>query len=279
MSPPSSSPHEIENVYWTDEGICMSLLDFKNGKSLPSNVESEVNPYKYRPQDLPGDLWYFCSVVKTESEFGFWVETGEPCEIFSNSAICGFRTTFRFYEGKTPHERKTDWVMQEYKINVNDHKALSRIFFAVENSSDMECILTGDFFELNDLVDAPGSCSSSSANSSCLTMTSDEYFDSIALLQQLDDDENMKDSSIKFNLSATINSKLVICPTTTVSVKSETCEAKEEDMNKSTSIGVINTSTESSSSSSEGMFEEDKKESVSKKKRRKMMKYFCFLAF
>ncbi|CAI9266971.1 unnamed protein product [Lactuca saligna] len=249
MSPPSSSPHEIENEYWTDEGICMSLLNFKNGKSLPSNVESEINPYKYRPQDLPGDLWYFCPVVKTESEFGFWVETGEPCEILSNSAICGFRTTFRFYEGKTPHERKTDWVMQEYKINVNDQKALSRIFFAVENSSDMECILTGDFFELNDLVDDP------------------------------DDDENMKHSSIKFNLSATINSKLVICPNTTVSVKSETCEAKEEDMNKSTSNGVIKTSTKSSSSCYEVMFEEDKKESVSKKKGRKMMKYLCFLAF
>lgn len=62
-------------------------------------------------------------------------------------------------------------------------------------------------------------------------------------------------------------------------VKSEICEAKEEDMNKSTSTGVINTSIESSSSNSEGMFEEDKKESVSKKKRRKMMKYLCFLAF
>ncbi|KAL9993403.1 hypothetical protein Hdeb2414_s1034g00975301 [Helianthus debilis subsp. tardiflorus] len=56
-----------------------------------------------------------------------------------------------------------------------------------ENSSDMDCILCGDYIELNDLID-PGSRSSSSANSSCLTVTSDEYFDSMALLQELDKD-------------------------------------------------------------------------------------------
>lgn len=43
-----------ENDYWTDEAIFMSLYSFKRGKPLPSNVTSDVNPYQYRPSDLPG---------------------------------------------------------------------------------------------------------------------------------------------------------------------------------------------------------------------------------
>ena len=87
----------------------------------------------------------------------------------------------------------------------------------LENSSEMDCILRGDYFELNDLID-PGCHSSSSANSSCLTMTSEECFDSIALLQELEDDikdQEMKDSSLKYNLSTPAKSKeVVICPPT-----------------------------------------------------------------
>ncbi|KAI3513194.1 hypothetical protein L1887_20521 [Cichorium endivia] len=269
----------------------MSLLNFKAGKPLPSNVEFEVNPYQYLPQNLPGNLWYLCSVVKKESEFGFWVETGNPCEIFSNSAIHGFRNTLNFYEGRAPQGRKTDWVMQEYRItekcktDVKDHRALCRVFMAdgsrpsfVKISPEMECILTGDYFELNDLVDDPGSRSSSSANSSCLTITSDEYFDSIALLQQLDDDENMEDSTVKFNLSAPINSKIVICSATSVSLRNDNSEAKEVAINESTSIVGVNTTTEYSSSS-ESTSMEGKKKDDRRTKRHKMMKYLCFLAF
>ena len=80
------------------------------------------------------------------------------------------------------------------------------------NDTEMDCILRGDYFELNDLVD-PVSCSSSSTNSSCLSMTSDEYFDSMALLQELDEDithQDITNSSVKFNLSAPVKSKEVI---------------------------------------------------------------------
>ncbi|KAI3513193.1 hypothetical protein L1887_20520 [Cichorium endivia] len=281
MSPPPPSPLAAENEHWTDEGIFMSLLNLSTGKTLPSHVEFEVNPYQYRPEDLPGGLWYFCSEVKKESEFGFWVETGEPCEIFSNSVIHGFRTTLRFYEGRVPHGGKTDWVMEEYRItekcenNVKDNRALCRVFLAVEDSSEMDCILTGDYFELNDLVDDPVSRSSSSANSSCVTMTSDECFDSMALLQQLDDDENMKDSIVNFNLSAPVNSKTFICPVTSVSLKSETSEAKDVAMNESSSNGV-DAKTESSH---KGILKEGMNEGGRIKKKSIMTKYLCFLAF
>ncbi|KAJ0785902.1 hypothetical protein HanOQP8_Chr02g0048691 [Helianthus annuus] len=73
----------------------------------------------------------------------------------------------------------------------------------LKQSSEMDSILMGDYIELNDLID-PGSRSSSSANSSCLTMTSDEYFDSMALLQEIEND--IKDSSVHFNLSTPLKS-------------------------------------------------------------------------
>lgn len=76
-----------------------------------------------------------------------------------------------------------------------------------KQSSEMDCIMRGDYFELNDLND-PGSRSSSSANSTCLSMTSDEYFDSMALLQEIEN--NIKDSSVNFNLSAPLRSTEVI---------------------------------------------------------------------
>ncbi|KAI3762875.1 hypothetical protein L1987_53317 [Smallanthus sonchifolius] len=235
MCTSSCIPIAAENEYWTDEAIFMSLFNLKRGKPLPLNVITDVNPYQYRPLDLPVDLWYLCSGVKKDAECGSWVQTGDACEIFSNSAILGSRTTLQFYEGRAPDGRKTNWVMQEYRITerrdneTKDHRALCRVFLADEykpssthciaypdvkissnsgpktvsnvdsigheNPSDMDCILRGDYIELNDIID-PGSRSSSFANSSCLTMTSDEYFDSMALLQELDKDiidQEMKD--------------------------------------------------------------------------------------
>ncbi|KVH98387.1 No apical meristem (NAM) protein [Cynara cardunculus var. scolymus] len=305
MCPPASVPVAAEiGENWTDEGIFTSLSNFKNGT----------------------DLWYFCSCVKKDAKCGFWVETGDACEVVSNSTILGSRTTLQFYEGQAPYGRKTDWVMQEYRItekfkdNLKDHRALCRVFLAddnrpftghsianidgkicinldpktvshvntreqistsellenktgmssrrsqdfLENSSEMDCLLRGDYFELNDLID-PGYHSSSSANSSCLTMTSDEYFDSIALLQELEDD--IKDQEMKDSMSVG---------------NAEECKAFDQKASKvderigSTSNGVNATA---SSSDPEGTSKEGKKEDVGRTKKRKMMKYLCFMAF
>ncbi|KAI3762874.1 hypothetical protein L1987_53316 [Smallanthus sonchifolius] len=293
----------------------MSLFNCIRGTPLPSNVTTDVNPYRYRPSDLPADLWYLCSGVKKDAKCGFWQETGAPCETFSNSDIIGWRTTLQFYEDLA---RKTDWVMQEYRItekcdnNIKDLRALCRVFLAdehkppsghciaantpvkipnnlapkavsttelvgktmgnktrptLEQSSDMDCFLRGDYFELNDLND-PGSCSSNSANSSCLTMTSDEYFDSMALLQEIENDS--KDSTVKFNLSAPSKAtEVLIRPTTSVALMNDqdSKRSAQETSKDSKSLSI------SKSTSKEG-----KKEGVSRTKRRKM-KYLCFLAF
>ncbi|GJS49670.1 no apical meristem protein [Tanacetum coccineum] len=357
MCPSTCIPLAAENEYWTDEGIFMSLFNFKCGKPLPMNVTSDVNPYKYKPSDLPVDLWYLCSGVNKDAECGYWFETGESREIFSNSAIIGYRTTLQYYEGRLPHGRKTDWVMQEYKItdkcNNNmkkDHRSLCRVFSAdgkrspyghfianidvkisinlgpttisnmnnrehvstrqlmektmgnntgpslmtttsqvpfLGKDTEMDCILRGDYFELNDLID-PVSCSSSSTNSSCLSMTSDEYFDSMALLQELDEDATHQDitvSSVKFNLSAPVKSKeVVIHPASLVSLRNdEDCKPAGqktyavENKNQNSSNGSYITTA--SLSSSENTSKDWKKENASGIKRRKVMKYLCCLAF
>ncbi|KAK9073317.1 hypothetical protein SSX86_007641 [Deinandra increscens subsp. villosa] len=322
MCSSSCIPLPAENEFWTDEAIFMSLFNFKRGKPLPLNVTSDVNPYEYRPSDLPADLWYLSSGVQKDAQCGFWQETGEPCEMFSNSVIIGLRTTLRFYEGWASHGRRTNWVMREYRItekcdhDTKDFGALCRVFLADENkppsghsiryihdnmdvqistdlgpkmvsttelvgkttekktgplleqSSEMDCILRGDYFELNDLID-PGSRSSSSANSSCLTMTSDEYFDSMALLQEIEND--IKDSTAKFNLSAPLKStEVMIHPATSVIlVNDQDSKSAAKESHKQCKSLTISKNTS----------KEGEKERVSRMKRRKMMKYVCFLAF
>lgn len=56
------------------------------------------------------------SEVKKDTQLGSWKANGEASEIFTNSVLTGWRTTFEFFEGRFPNEKKTDWVMQEYRI-------------------------------------------------------------------------------------------------------------------------------------------------------------------
>ncbi|KAL2498350.1 NAC domain-containing protein [Abeliophyllum distichum] len=90
---------------------------------------------------------------------------------------------------------------------------------------ELECFSRGDFLELDDLVE-PESLSSSSENSSCPSRTSDEYFDSLALLRDLGNEDNKqlqgKDLS-KYSFSASFRpDKVVMKPATLGSIQSGT---------------------------------------------------------
>jgi hypothetical protein len=79
-----------------------------------------------------------------------------------------------------------------------------------------------DFLELLDLddpvspyLDNPASSSSSSENSSCLTISSGECFDSLALLQDLEPENSQKDAGCKFSVSASHRpNEVVMLPAT-----------------------------------------------------------------
>lgn len=81
----------------------------------------------------------------------------------------------------------------------------------------LECVLNGDFLELDDLGD-PQSPSSSSDNSSHPTFTSDEWFDSVALLRDLKDEnieQQGKGASFKYTVSTSVKpNEVVMCPAT-----------------------------------------------------------------
>ena len=62
-----------------------------------------------------GDVWFLISSKgNIVMELGYWKTKEEACEVFSNSDIIGWRTTFQYCKGQVHHERKTVWVMQVF---------------------------------------------------------------------------------------------------------------------------------------------------------------------
>lgn len=263
-----------------EEDICISLEKITRGLPLPGNVIDGVNPYCHAPENLPKGIWYLICTKENENlEHRNWKVKGESCRLFSNSVITGWRTTHEFFEGYVPHERRTDWLMQEYWItrkgraeNIMEKEAssLCRVFLGgegldhgkqqrrpafciasetcipssdsilqngdnensngstrdhevdkddeigqltvtgsplnhgVEISPEIDYFSRGDYLELLDFT-TPASHSSSSDNSSRMSMSSDEYFDSLALLRDLESDSSKdlekKDANCKLNVT------------------------------------------------------------------------------
>ncbi|XP_052202879.1 NAC domain-containing protein 96-like [Diospyros lotus] len=395
-TPIPARPRNI-NSCWRDEELCMFLVSVAEGlaaipenmkedvnpyqylpSNLPENVTADVNPYQCLPSNLPDGIWYLMrSERKQNSEHGFWKATGEACEIFTDSSLIGWRTTLEFYKGQAPHGRKTNWVMQEYKItekslhinsNSNESNLLCRVFpingtspnqegqnklgvaeiagrndshpkssSLVPNTSSTavpgcmnesqvrrrdentgpptaareiwseplgnvpvnEYILGGDFLELDDLAD-PESQSSCSDNTSCLSLTSDDYFDSQALLKDIGDEEHGRDDNCKFFIAkyAKPNEVVICAPTLGSPIGSERNKkppAKDTEKQfldgrvlenaierQKADKGIEGTSNchnvAASSSRHKAVPREEKQPPVGKKKKLKN-KYLCFLPF
>ncbi|KAE8100552.1 hypothetical protein FH972_018439 [Carpinus fangiana] len=308
MYPPAASTPEPNP---TDEEVISSLNKVIHGAPLPGNV-LDINPFIYMPKNLPGGFWFLIhSNVNKDNKDGFWKTKGEPCKIFSHSGISGWRSTFEFYEGKAPHQCKTDWVMQEYRIsregnNAKEASSLCRVFRDHERSKTHEMLQKlastdtarennirpsqlnvpdadigqsstsrpqvseddgtgvlamteivpdpwlenlheigsgGDFLELLDLddplspyLDNPALSSSSSENSSCLSISSGECFDSLALLQDLEPENSQKDAGCKFSVSASHRpNEVVVLPATSATISDRTDVLPHEEIPKTMS--------------------------------------------
>lgn len=399
---PSAPPPGFMSSCWTNDEIILSLDQINRGSPIPDDVIVD-NPYKYDPSNLPDGVWFLVRLTENEGwGHGLWIAKGGACEIFANSAICGWRTTFEYFEFQAPWEQKTVWMIQEYKITPkgqhdqtqSQESALCRVFSCCDENlnnemkpehknkintekhpeqnddldtldflnlmasvnahtssnrgersigepqvssqtegvgsslvnksrdpfgddivAELDCILRGDFLEMNDLVDA-ASHSSSSENSSCLSLASDEYFDSLALLRELDDEKkedlNGKGSTSNYNImTCEITINVVVQPAPLVSLvkgndtaAKETQQAPEDNKSKSpiepspehaakrlktectdegpshscratTSPGASTSSSSSSSSSHEPGHAARREE----KRTMKLMKYLCFMPF
>ncbi|XP_019172355.1 PREDICTED: NAC domain-containing protein 35-like [Ipomoea nil] len=111
-----------------------------NAKKLRSDIIGFLNIYQHDPWDLPGKAsegqgereWYFFVArdrkhgggkANRTTGNGFWKATGSDRPIRSNSPsegknkVLGMRKTLVFYQGRAPRGRRTDWVMNEFRLS------------------------------------------------------------------------------------------------------------------------------------------------------------------
>lgn len=138
----SSSSHELElpgfRFHPTEEELLnFYLRSMVFGKKLHGDIISFLNIYRHHPTELPGLAringereWYFFvprdrkhgggGRPNRTTENGFWKATGSDRKILSLSdpkqMLLGVKKTLVFYEGRAPRGRKTDWIMNEYRL-------------------------------------------------------------------------------------------------------------------------------------------------------------------
>lgn len=370
---PSAPPPGLMSSYGTDDEICLVLNQINRGSPIPDDV-IEDNPYKYDPSNLPDGAWFLVRKSEEKStEYGLWRVKDSACEIFANSDISGWRTTFEFFLVQASIEQKTVCIMHEYKVTPkgqhdltkSQESALCRFFglwngaeqdevrhllgyfslipsvnpdtssndgqrsiaepqvnrqiegagsslvdksidqFVDDKEAEIDCIIRGDYLELDDLIDGASHDSSSSENTSRQSFASDEFFNSRALLAELDD-EKKEDLSGK---GSTSNHTIMMCQIANDVVvqpgplgflikgsdakAKETQQAPDNDKSKCqdqaakklkaerTDEGPSHArrATTSSSSSNSSSDEPGRAARREAKRSKKLMKFLCFMPF
>ncbi|XP_052883331.1 putative NAC domain-containing protein 94 [Gossypium arboreum] len=128
----------------TDEELVEFYLKNKiQQKSLPIQLITQLDIYKYEPWDLPklaasGEKeWYFycprdrkyrnSARPNRVTRGGFWKATGTDRPIYSSDATkcLGLKKSLVFYRGRAAKGIKTDWMMHEFRLPSLSDKTLS----------------------------------------------------------------------------------------------------------------------------------------------------------
>ncbi|XP_052176187.1 NAC domain-containing protein 17-like [Diospyros lotus] len=140
----------------TDEELVLYYLKRKIcRRRLKLDIISEVDVYKWDPEELPGQSklktgdrqWFFFSPRDRKypngarsnraTRRGYWKATGKDRTIKCNSRLVGVKKTLVFYKGRAPSGERTDWVMHEYTLDeeelgrcptAQDYYALYKVF-------------------------------------------------------------------------------------------------------------------------------------------------------
>ena len=72
---------------------------------------------------------------------GFWKATGRDKAVYEKSKLMGMRKTLVFYKGRAPNGQKTDWIMHEYRLEL-DENAPPQVFY----------IFLDDIFEIDRII-------------------------------------------------------------------------------------------------------------------------------
>ncbi|KAL6201915.1 hypothetical protein ACLB2K_025627 [Fragaria x ananassa] len=114
-----------------EELVCDYLM--KKVTHSDSTLMIEVDLNKCEPWDIPenacvgGKEWYFYSQrdrkyatglrTNRATATGYWKATGKDRPIFrKGTTLVGMRKTLVFYQGRAPKGRKSDWVMNEFRL-------------------------------------------------------------------------------------------------------------------------------------------------------------------
>ncbi|XP_073032936.1 uncharacterized protein [Primulina eburnea] len=176
-----------------------------------------------------------------------------------------------------------------------DSKSESKANSSPQEIADFKCFLREDFLELNDL-EGPASHSSSSQNSSCPSKLSDECFDSLALLRELDQEGDIADAEGKnlisgYSISTSVKSNDVIfVPPTSGSIFTGAASTSKNEpltdehmLEHSTKRDASETRDESNSNFSDAntraLLNRVKKENDAGRKKIRLKQYFCFAYF
>ncbi|KAL3829570.1 hypothetical protein ACJIZ3_018372 [Penstemon smallii] len=119
----------------TDDELIVYYLKKKvKNEPIPYNKIHEVDLYKHDPQELseifshPGEKkWYFFTPRERKylngsrpnraAGSGYWKATGADKAIHHNGELVGSKKSLVFYEGRPPKGKKTNWLMQEYRVH------------------------------------------------------------------------------------------------------------------------------------------------------------------
>ncbi|KAG2665962.1 hypothetical protein I3843_15G029500 [Carya illinoinensis] len=119
----------------TDEELVMHYLCRKcASQPIAVPIIAEIDLYKYDPWELPGMAlygekeWYFFSPRDRKypngsrpnraAGTGYWKATGADKPIGHPKAV-GIKKALVFYSGKAPRGEKTNWIMHEYRLDVD----------------------------------------------------------------------------------------------------------------------------------------------------------------
>lgn len=107
----------------------------EENRALPPNKISEVNVYRFNPEELAekfkeygedGRYYFFTPRDKKyrngdrpnrAAGDGYWKATGSKSPVYlkHDAALVGYKSTLVFYRGKPPKGAKTDWIMHEFR--------------------------------------------------------------------------------------------------------------------------------------------------------------------
>ncbi|KAI5574465.1 hypothetical protein POPTR_010G166200v4 [Populus trichocarpa] len=124
----------------TDEELIMYYLrNQATSRPCPASIIPEVDIYKFDPWQLPEKAdfgeneWYFFTPLDRKypngvrpnraTVSGYWKATGTDKAIHSGSKYVGVKKALVFYKGRPPKGTKTDWIMQEYRLNDSNKPA------------------------------------------------------------------------------------------------------------------------------------------------------------